>query len=83
MTVEAFVVQFHLDRAVAWTIAQSRDGFIARDTSHGPMYCHAISTLMLGEVAGMVDEDRPPFRGLSRVHAAAVGLILRAQERAA
>src|SRR5512133_493667 len=27
-------------------------------TSQGPMYCHAISTLMLSEISGMVDAER-------------------------
>jgi prenyltransferase/squalene oxidase-like repeat protein len=68
-----------LDRAVGWVVQQSRDGFIVRDTSHGPMYCHAISTLMLGEVLGMVNEERKGFESLARVHQAAVSTILRAQ----
>jgi hypothetical protein len=68
-----------LDRTVAWVAAQGRDGFIVRDTSHGPMYCHAISTLFLGEVLGMADEERKGLESLGKVHAAGVAAILRAQ----
>src|SRR5262245_52652685 len=68
-----------LDRAIAWVLQQSREGMIIRDTSHGPMYCHGMSTLMLGEVLGMVNEERKGFEALARVHQGAVNLILRAQ----
>ncbi len=68
-----------VERAVAWVLAQAQDGFIAHDISHGPLYSHGISTLMLGEVYGMVDEDRSEFRGLTKTYRAAVGRILRAQ----
>jgi hypothetical protein len=43
------------------------------------MYDHGIAALMLGEVLGMVNEDRPGFQSLSRVYLDAVNLILRAQ----
>jgi len=68
-----------LDRAIAWVVQQAKDGLILRDTSHGPMYCHAISTLMLGEVLGMVNEEREGFRNLAKVHQSAVDTLLRAQ----
>jgi hypothetical protein len=68
-----------LDRAIAWVLQQSREGMIIRDTSHGPMYCHGMSTLMLGETLGMVNEERKGFEALARVHQGAVNLILRAQ----
>ncbi len=68
-----------LDRSIAWVAAQSREGLIVRDTSHGPMYCHGISTLMLGEAIGMVDEDRKGLENIARVHQNGVNVILRAQ----
>ncbi len=68
-----------LDRSIAWVVQQSREGLIVRDTSHGPMYCHGISTLMLGEALGMVDEDRKGLENVARVHQNAVNVILRAQ----
>lgn len=68
-----------LDRAIAWVIQQSREGLIVRDTSHGPMYCHGMAALMLGEALGMVNEERKGFENLARAHQNAVNVILRAQ----
>ncbi len=68
-----------IDRAIRWVIRQSRDGLIIRDTSHGPLYSHGISTMMLGEVLGMVPEGRDGFEDLSRVYLDAINVILRAQ----
>jgi hypothetical protein len=68
-----------LNRAIVWVIQQSRDGLILRDTSHGPMYCHGMSTLMLGEALGMVDETEKGFQTMAKVHQSAVNVILRAQ----
>ena len=68
-----------VERAVGWILRQSRDGMIIRDTSHGPMYSHGITTLMLGEVLGMVDERRPAFEKLHGVYLDAINTILRAQ----
>jgi len=68
-----------IDRAVAWVIDQQRGGLILRDASHGELYSHGISTLMIGEVVGMVDDDRPELVKIHRVHRSAVNLILRAQ----
>lgn len=70
-----------IDRGIAW-ILESRNGeLLHRKTSriHGSMYSHGIAALLLGEVIGMVDEDRARFAKLSRVHRDAVELILRAQ----
>jgi hypothetical protein len=57
---------------------QKPDGLLVTNTSHGPLYCHGISTLMLAEVLGIT---RDP--GLEdRCRAAlgrAVELILKAQ----
>ena len=66
-------------RAIEWVLQQNRDGLLVRDTSHGPLYCHAMATLMLGEVLGMADEDRKGLQGLSRIHQSAVNVLLRAQ----
>ena len=69
-----------VDRAVAFLIEHQREGMIVTaDTSHGPMYEHGIATLLFGEVLGMVNEERPGFEKLPRVHRSAVNLILRAQ----
>jgi hypothetical protein len=68
-----------LERAIAWVLAQAKDGFIVRDTSHGPMYSHGIAALMLGEAFGMVNEREAPFRAFGEVYAQAIELILRAQ----
>lgn len=69
-----------IDRAVRFLLEHQRDGMInTSDTSHGPMYEHGISTLLLGEVLGMVNEERPGFEKIHRTHRAAVNLILRAQ----
>lgn len=44
-----------IDRGIRWVIDhQQRNGMIVHNQSHGPMYSHGISTLMLAEVAGMV-----------------------------
>ncbi len=63
-------------------LLQSRhQGMLIReqDTSHGPMYEHGIATLVLGEVVGLIPEDRPGFELLRRVHTDAVEVILKAQ----
>jgi hypothetical protein len=68
-----------IEKGIRYVLAhQQSNGLLVAQTSHGPMYCHGISTLMLAEVAGMA-----PDRELSsRVHTAlarAVKLILAAQ----
>jgi len=68
-----------LDRALAWVAQQSREGLIIRDTSHGPMYCHGMSTLFLGEALGMAGEERRGLETLAKVHQNAVNVILRSQ----
>jgi hypothetical protein len=68
-----------IERAVAWVLSHQREGLIVCDTSHGPMYSHGISTLMLGEVAGMIREDKAGLERLGRVHRSAADLVLRAQ----
>ncbi len=56
---------------------QQPNGMIVHKKSHGPFYCHGISTLMLAEITGMVDEELagPTRLALER----AVKLILEAQ----
>ncbi len=71
-----------IDKAVTFLLKSRKQGMLIRDrdTSHGPMYEHGIATLVLGEVAGMIDESRPGFESFARVHRSAVNLILRAQD---
>jgi hypothetical protein len=67
-----------LDRGIRWVLQhQEANGLIVHRKSHGPMYSHGISTLMLAEVAGMVDTSLagPCRQALER----AVRLILQAQ----
>ncbi len=49
-----------MTKGVSWILSQQLDNGLlsGRDSSHGPMYSHGITTLMLAEVAGMVDEDQ-------------------------
>ena len=44
-----------LTRGIRWVLDhQEPNGMIVHKRSHGPMYSHGISTLMLAEAAGMV-----------------------------
>ncbi len=70
-----------IDRGIRYVLKhQKPNGLLVSNSSHGPMYCHGISTLMLAEVAGMAptsemaSEIRPAL-------ARAVELILKAQAR--
>jgi len=67
-----------IERGVRWVLDhQEPNGMLIHKTSHGPMYSHGISTLMLAEVVGMLsveDADRAR-RALEK----AVRLILEAQ----
>lgn len=63
-------VQYVLDH-------QKADGLLASRHGHGPMYCHGISTLMLAEVCGMLEE--PQATQCREALERAVGLILNAQ----
>lgn len=88
MTVMAFLAAGHtpgrgpygsqIERGIRWVIDhQEPNGMLIHKTSHGPMYSHGISTLMLAEVVGMVgveDADRCRL-ALER----AIRLILEAQ----
>jgi hypothetical protein len=58
--------------------SQKPNGLLVASTSHGPMYCHGISSLMLAEVVGMT----PDPELASEVRAGlvkAIALILQAQ----
>ncbi|WP_432798493.1 prenyltransferase/squalene oxidase repeat-containing protein [Poriferisphaera sp. WC338] len=47
----------HVDKAVTFVLSSATEsGFIAADTSHGPMYGHGFATLMLGEAYGMTGD---------------------------
>lgn len=67
-----------IERGIRWVIDhQEPNGMLVHRRSHGPMYSHGISTLMLAEVVGMVDDELADDcrRALER----AVKLILDAQ----
>ena len=57
---------------------QKENGLLVSNTSHGPMYCHGISTLMLAEVVGMAADDAPAAEARLAL-ARAVYLIIKAQ----
>ena len=69
-----------MKRGINWVIdQQSSNGMlVGRKKSHGPMYSHGISTLMLAEVVGMVEAKQSDRcrRALER----GIKLILSAQE---
>jgi hypothetical protein len=68
-----------VERGVRYVLDHQRaDGMLVSNTSHGPMYCHGISTLMLAEVVGMTPD--PELAGRARLALTkAVKLILMAQ----
>jgi len=68
-----------IEQAISWVTSNQKSGLIIRDTSHGELYSHGISTLMLGEVIGMVDAKRKGLETVHRVHRTAINIILRAQ----
>ena len=46
----------NIERGIKWVIdRQEQNGLLVHKRSHGPMYSHGISTLMLAEVLGMVE----------------------------
>ena len=69
-----------IERGIRYVLAhQKPNGMLVSNTSHGPMYCHGISTLMLAEVVGMTADAALADQcrvALSR----AVDLILKAQD---
>lgn len=66
-------------RGVAYVLDHQRpDGMLVSNTSHGPLYCHGISTVMLAEVVGMTPDPAVSQRARAAL-ARAVELIVRAQ----
>ena len=68
-----------VNRGLDFVLASRRqDGLlVGNDQSHGPMYAHTISTLLLSEVSGMVDADRQAK--IDTLLPEALGIILSAQ----
>lgn len=67
-----------INKGIRWVMSRQEDnGMLIAKRSHGPMYSHGISTLMLAEAIGMVDEAQAKLlrRSLER----AVRLILESQ----
>ncbi|MFK7818455.1 MAG: prenyltransferase/squalene oxidase repeat-containing protein, partial [Planctomycetaceae bacterium] len=68
-----------INRGIRWVLAQQQPNgmLVGKGRSHGPMYSHGISSLMLAEVYGMVDSGlaKQVKSGLER----AIKLILAAQ----
>ena len=69
-----------INRGIDFVIdAQQHNGMLVGNSqSHGPMYSHTISTLMVSEVTGMVDPERQ--RKLDAALGNALRLILAAQQ---
>jgi hypothetical protein len=68
-----------IERGIKYVLAhQQPNGLLVARTSHGPMYCHGISTLMLAEIAGMTADTELSARAQMAL-ARAVKLILAAQ----
>jgi hypothetical protein len=68
-----------IERGIRFVIqSQKPNGLLVANTSHGPMYCHGIATLMLAEVVGMIPDEAlaADCRGAL---VKAVELILKAQ----
>ena len=69
-----------IDRGVRYVLGhQKLNGLLVSNTSHGPMYCHGISTLMLAEVVGMTADPDLATHAREAL-ARAVALILKAQD---
>jgi len=68
-----------INRGIDFVVdGQQGNGLLVQNTSHGPMYSHAISTLMLAEVCGMTSSERD--RRVRDALAKAVKLLLDAQK---
>jgi hypothetical protein len=67
-----------IEKGIRWVIQhQEENGMLVARRSHGPMYSHGISTLMLAEVVGMTNEaDAADVR---RALERAIKLILQSQ----
>ncbi len=71
-----------VEKGIRYVLAhQKPNGLLTSNTSHGPMYCHGISTLMLAEVTGMSSDPELAEQCRSAL-ARAVDLILKAQDLA-
>lgn len=67
-----------INRGIDWVLAHQADnGLVVHHKSHGPMYSHGISTLMLAEVAGMLKGERE--KKCREVLERAIKLIIAAQ----
>ncbi|MCH9793614.1 MAG: terpene cyclase/mutase family protein, partial [Planctomycetes bacterium] len=67
-----------INKGIDWVLAHQADnGLIVHHKSHGPMYSHGISTLMLAEVAGMLKGERE--KKCRAVLTRAIKLIVSAQ----
>lgn len=65
-----------VDKAVKFIVGAARpDGLVTTTTSHGPMYCHNITTIMLSEVLGETPDQR-----VAKVLETAIQVILKAQQ---
>ena len=69
-----------IDKGLDFVLASRKpnDMLVGPGASHGPMYGHTISTLMLSEVSGMVDPERQ--KAISEVLPKALRVILAAQQ---
>jgi Prenyltransferase and squalene oxidase repeat len=71
-----------IERGIAYVLAhQKPDGLLVAGTSHGPLYCHGISTLMLAEVVGMTPDAELASKARDAL-TRGVRLILNAQNLA-
>jgi hypothetical protein len=69
-----------IEKGIRYVLDHQRpNGLLVSNASHGPMYCHGISTLMLAEVVGMTPDPKLAAEARSAL-AKAVELIVRAQE---
>ena len=67
-----------MEKGIRWVLSkQEQSGLFGDQGTHGPLYSHGITTLMLSEVLGMtpVEDSRPVRNALEK----AVALILKAQ----
>jgi hypothetical protein len=70
-----------IERGIRYVLDHQRpNGVIASNVSNGPMYCHGISTLMLAEVVGMLDDAEVAEQAREAL-ARAVKVIIAAQDR--
>src|SRR5262249_2856676 len=69
-----------IERGIRYVLNHQRDnGMLASNTSHGPMNCHGISTVMLAEVVGMTTDSKLAADCRSAL-SKAVDLIVQAQD---